>query len=75
MYGCMGEYTYGLVGASKILFAVLPEVAQPIDNSQWLNVFRTIDYGDIIMAMAAERRIRRCQAYTVDNKAICTTEV
>ena len=51
---CMGEYTYGLVGASKILFAVLPEVALPIDNSQWLNVFRTIDYGDIIMAMAAE---------------------
>lgn len=51
---CMGEYTYGLVGASKILFAVLPEVALPIDNSQWLKVFRTIDYGDIIMAMAAE---------------------
>ena len=51
---CMGEYTFGLVGASKILFAVLPEVALPIDNKQWLNVFRTIDYGDIIMAMAAE---------------------
>ena len=51
---CMGEYTFGLVGASKILFAILPEVALPIDNKQWLNVFRTIDYGDIIMAMAAE---------------------
>lgn len=51
---CMGEYTFGLVGASKILFAVLPEVALPIDNKQWLNVFRTIDYGDIIMAMAKE---------------------
>jgi hypothetical protein len=51
---CMGEYTYGLVGASKVLFAVLPEVAQPIDNSQWLNVFRTIDYGDIIKDMAEE---------------------
>jgi len=51
---CMGKYTYGLVGASKILFAVFPEVALPIDNSQWLNVFRTIDYGDIVLAMAAE---------------------
>jgi len=51
---CMGEYTFGLVGASKILFAILPEVALPIDNKQWLNVFRTIDYGDIIMAMTAE---------------------
>ena len=43
---CMGQYTFGLVGASKILFAILPEVALPIDNNQWLNVFRTIDYGD-----------------------------
>ena len=51
---CMGEYTYGLVGASKILFAVLSEVTQPIDNSQWLNIFRTIDYGDIIRTMAGE---------------------
>lgn len=51
---CMGKYTYGLVGASKVLFAVLPEVAMPIDNSQWVNVFRTIDYGDIIRAMAEE---------------------
>jgi hypothetical protein len=51
---CMGQYTYGLVGASKILFAVLPEVALPIDNNQWLHVFKTIDYGDIIMAMASE---------------------
>jgi len=51
---CMGEYTYGLVGASKVLFAVLPEVAHPIDTSQWLNVFKTIDYGDIIRAMAEE---------------------
>ena len=51
---CMGEYTYGVVGASKILFAAFPEVALPVDNSQWLNVFRTIDYGDIVRDMAAE---------------------
>jgi hypothetical protein len=51
---CMGEHTYGLVGASKVLFAVLPEVALPIDTSQWLHVFKTVDYGDIIKNMAEE---------------------
>lgn len=51
---CMGEYTYGLVAASKILFAVLPEVALPIDNTQWRDVFKTIDYGDVIRLMAEE---------------------
>lgn len=34
----MGKTSYGLVGASKILFAVLPEIVLPVDNSQWLNV-------------------------------------
>ena len=51
---CMGKITLGLVAASKVLFAALPEVALPIDNAEWRTVFRTIDYGDIIMAMAAE---------------------
>lgn len=51
---CMGKSTLGLVAASKVLFAVLPEVALPIDNAEWRTVFRTIDYGAIIMAMAAE---------------------
>ncbi len=51
---CMGKNTFGLVAASKVLFAVLPEVALPIDNTQWRSVFRTIDYGDIIALMAAE---------------------
>jgi hypothetical protein len=51
---CMGKTTLGLVAASKVLFAVLPEVALPIDNAEWRTVFRTIDYGAIIMAMAAE---------------------
>ena len=51
---CMGSSTLGLVAASKILFAVLPEIAQPIDNVQWRKVFRTIDYSDVISEMAAE---------------------
>ena len=47
----MGKTTYGLVGASKILFAVLPEIVLPIDNSQWLHVFKTVDIGDVIKRM------------------------
>ena len=50
----MGETTYGLVGASKILFAVLPEIVLPIDNSQWLHVFKTVDIGDVIKGMISE---------------------
>jgi len=38
----------------KDLFAVLPEVALPVDNTQWRRVFKTIDYGDIIRLMAEE---------------------
>ncbi|MBN1546226.1 MAG: hypothetical protein JW902_06170 [Syntrophaceae bacterium] len=51
---CMSETTWGLVGASKILFAVLPEMALPVDNVMWKKVFKTIDYGDVIMEMAVE---------------------
>lgn len=47
----MGKTTYGLVGASKILFAVLPEVVLPVDNSEWLKLFRTVDIGDVIRGM------------------------
>jgi len=50
----MGETTYGLVGASKILFAVLPEIVLPIDNRQWLCLFKTVDLGDIIDGMVSE---------------------
>jgi len=50
----MSEHTYGLVGASKVLFAVLPEVALPVDNSMWKTVFKTIDYGEIMENMASE---------------------
>ncbi len=51
---CMGKHTLGLVAASKVLFSVFPEVALPIDNAQWRKVFKTIDYGDIIMLMSLE---------------------
>jgi len=50
----MGETTFGLVGASKILFSVLPEIVLPIDNKQWLNVFKTVDLGDVIRKMVAD---------------------
>jgi hypothetical protein len=47
----MGKYSYGLVGASKILFSVLPEIVLPVDNRQWLHVFQTVDLGDVIRIM------------------------
>ena len=50
----MGETSYGLVGASKMLFAVLPEIVLPVDNNQWLKVFKTVDIGDVINCMAID---------------------
>lgn len=50
----MGITSYGLVGASKILFAVLPEIVLPIDNRQWLHVFKTVDIGDVIKRMVVD---------------------
>lgn len=50
----MGNYSYGLVGASKILFSVLPEIALPVDNAEWVTVFKTVHYGDVINLMADE---------------------
>ncbi|MFC1904491.1 hypothetical protein ACFLXT_01820 [Chloroflexota bacterium] len=50
----MGKTSYGLVGASKILFAVLPEIVLPIDNRQWLHVFKTVDIGDVIKRMVVD---------------------
>ena len=46
-----GKTSYGLVGASKILFSVLPEIALPIDNREWLHVFETVDLGDVLDRM------------------------
>ena len=51
---CIGKSTRGLVAASKVLFAVLPEIALPIDTNQWKNVFQTTDYGGIISLMIDE---------------------
>ena len=50
----MGKTSYGLVGASKILFAVLPEIVLPVDNTQWLKVFKTVDIGDVLNRMAID---------------------
>jgi len=47
----MGKTSYGLVGASKILFSVLPEIVLPIDNTEWLHVFKTVDIGDVLHRM------------------------
>lgn len=58
----VGKTTYGLVGASKILFAVLPEIVLPIDNSQWLRVFKTVDIGDVIRRMVFD--IQRWESIT-----------
>lgn len=58
----MGGTTYGLVGASKILFAVLPEIVLPVDNKQWLSVFKTVDLGDVIHGMTSE--IQRWESNT-----------
>ncbi len=49
-----GKTRFGLVGASKILFSVLPEIVLPIDTEQWLKLFQTVDLGDIIKVMVSE---------------------
>lgn len=49
-----GQARRARVGASKILFAALPEVALPVDNLEWDYVFKTDDYGEIIATMADE---------------------
>lgn len=51
---CMSDGSYGLVAASKILFSIFPEIALPIDNTQWKSLFKTVDYSDITSLMADE---------------------
>jgi hypothetical protein len=58
----MGATSYGLVGASKLLFAVFPEIVLPIDNAQWLKVFQTVDIRDVISWMASD--IQRWEDFT-----------
>jgi len=50
----MGKTTYGLVGASKILFSIFPEIVLPVDNAEWLHVFKTVDIGDVIHRMVLD---------------------
>ncbi len=50
----MGQTSYGLVGASKILFSVFPEIVLPVDNNQWLHLFKTVDMGDVINRMVGD---------------------
>ena len=50
----MGKISFGLVGASKILFSVFPEIVLPVDNAEWRHVFQTVDLGDVINGMADE---------------------
>jgi hypothetical protein len=44
----------GRVGASKVLFSVLPEVALPVDNAEWDDLFETDSYGQILRTMSTE---------------------
>jgi hypothetical protein len=51
---CFGVNTLGLTAASKILFSIFPEIALPVEKSQWKDLFQTVDYTDIIYLMRAE---------------------
>ena len=50
----MVKPSFGLVGASKILFSVLPEIVLPIDNAEWFYVFKTVDIGDVLQFMVSD---------------------
>jgi len=50
-----GQARHPRVGASKVLFAALPEVALPVDNLEWDHIFpKTSDYGEILTTMVNE---------------------
>jgi len=51
---CIGNVSNGFVAASKILFAVLPEISLPVDTAQWRKLSKTVVYGDIINLMINE---------------------
>jgi len=64
----MGKVVNGLVGTSKVFFAVLPEISLPVDTTQWRKVFKTNDYGDIITLMADEIMAWEAQTgYSLDS--------
>ena len=68
----MSPSSYGLVGASKILFSVLPEIVVPVDNVQWKQLFKTVDLGDVIKFMVTDIRkwedTTKVQLDTVDKQ-------
>lgn len=72
----MSLNSYGLVGASKILFSVFPEIALPIDNAEWRTVFKTVDFGDVIHLMADEiaqwEKIKGGQLQNCDKSGLAT---
>jgi hypothetical protein len=68
----MGKTSFGLVGASKILFAVFPEIVLPVDNNQWLTVFQTVDMGDVIRHM--EEEISAWESVTGSKLEMCDAE-
>ena len=65
----MGKHSYGLVGASKILFSAFPEIVLPVYNAEWLSVFKTVDLGDVINLMADE--IKKWEGETGKNFNQC----
>jgi hypothetical protein len=73
----MGKTSYGLVGASKILFSVLPEIVLPVDNAQWFHVFQTVDLGDVLHRMVVDIQkwegITRSHLNDLDNSKRLTT--
>ena len=50
----MVKPSFGLVGASKILFSVFPEIVLPIDNAEWFHVFKTVDIADVLHFMVSD---------------------
>jgi len=49
-----GYSRVGHVAASKILFSALPEIALPVDTSEWKHVFQTKIYGEVLQTMTKE---------------------
>lgn len=50
----VGSSRIGPVGATKVLFASIPEVALPVDNLEWKQVFQSDKYEVILSTMANE---------------------
>lgn len=73
----MSASSYGLVGASKILFSDLPEIVLPVDNVQWKQLFKTVDLSDVLGFMVKDaqnwEQISQVQLETMDKSKRLTT--